>query len=72
MNTVKVVSFKIDDEKYEYLKQYAEAKGLSVSEIIRISVEKYLHGDKTEPLRVGHIKIYRMPKYSKRGRITEL
>lgn len=68
---MKVVSFKINDEEYESLKNYADAKGWSVSEVIRVSIQKYMHSDKSKPLQVGRIKIYRMPRYSKNGRIIE-
>ncbi|GBF08887.1 ribbon-helix-helix protein, CopG family [Aeropyrum pernix] len=59
MKTLRVVSFKIEEDLLELLEEYARRKNLTKSEIIRRALEKYLREKPDMKPYVGKVmKIY--------------
>ncbi len=55
---MKVVSFKVDEDMFETLEDYAKKRNMAKSEIIRRALEQYMMSDKKKPFITKRIKIY--------------
>jgi metal-responsive CopG/Arc/MetJ family transcriptional regulator len=55
--SVKVVSFKIEEELLELLEEYSKKRNITKSEIIRRALRNYIMRDSRSPFETKRIKI---------------
>ncbi len=56
--TMRVVSFKIEEELLELLERYAILKNMSKSEVIRRAIKRYISENFESPVITRRIKVY--------------
>lgn len=58
MITVRVVSFKVEEELLDILEQYAERKRISKSELIRRALRSYIRENEERPYITRRVRVY--------------
>ena len=55
---MRVVSFKVEEDLYEILEEYAWKKKLSKSELIRRALRDYIHQSEEKPYITRRLRVY--------------